>query len=89
MNSRIRQQWILKNLATAPLRRMLIVLFVVQIVGVVSLVGYFFYQNGSLAVNKLIVDLQTEIDARIQHNLGNYLELPIKINQLNVDGTIL
>ncbi|GCL35262.1 multi-sensor hybrid histidine kinase [Sphaerospermopsis reniformis] len=86
MKSHTDQQWIIKKLGTAPLRRILIVPFVLQIVCVVALVGYFSYQNGSLAVNKLVVDLQLEINDRIQQKISNYLETPVKINQLNVDA---
>ncbi|AFZ56325.1 PAS domain S-box protein [Anabaena cylindrica FACHB-243] len=86
MNFHPFQQWIIKTVGTAPLRRMLIVPFVLQIVGVVALVSYFSYENGSLAVNRLVVNLQSEIDNRIHLNLSNYLNTPIKINQLNVDA---
>ncbi|WP_413175029.1 PAS domain S-box protein [Anabaena azotica] len=86
MNRHPNQQWMIKIAGTASLSRMLIVPFVLQIVGIVALVGYFSYQNGSLAVNKLVINLQSEIDNRIDQNLNNYFNTPVKINQLNVDA---
>ncbi|MBD2663300.1 multi-sensor hybrid histidine kinase [Richelia sinica FACHB-800] len=86
MNFRPSQLWIVNKLGTASLKRLLVIPFVLQITGVVALVGYFSYQNGKQAVNQLIVNLQSEIDSRIEQNLVNYLEMPLKVNQLNAQA---
>jgi GAF domain-containing protein/PAS domain-containing protein len=64
-----------------PLRTVLIVPFVLQIVGTVGLVGYLSYKNGQQAVEDLAYQLIDEVDARVEQNLQNYLDVPKHINQ--------
>ena len=67
-----------------PLRTVLIVPFVVQIVGTVGLVGYFSFRNGQQAVNDLILQLQNSTSTRVQQYLSQYIAEPLKINEINV-----
>jgi signal transduction histidine kinase/ActR/RegA family two-component response regulator len=59
--------------------------FVVQIVCVVSLVGYLSFQNGQQAVNEVAEHLQEEISARIEDYLHGFLAPPHQINQFNAE----
>ena len=69
-----------------PLRVVLIVLFVGQIVGVVGLVGYLSFRNGQKAVNELATQLRHEVTARIEQELQSYFEIPHEINRLNASA---
>lgn len=66
-----------------PLRAILIVPFVLQIVGAVGLVGYVSFRNSRSAVNDLATQLRDELSARIEQELQAYFDLPHDINQLN------
>jgi len=66
-----------------PLRLVLVVQFVLQIVVAVGLVGYLSFRNGQIAVNKLAHQLMGEVGDRIEHNLLNYLHTPSEITQNN------
>ncbi len=70
----------------APLRTILIVPFVVQIVGAVGLVGYLSFRNGQQAVNKVASQLRSEISDRISERIGTYLKTPHLINSTNADA---
>ncbi|ESA35885.1 pas pac sensor protein [Leptolyngbya sp. Heron Island J] len=69
-----------------PLRVVLIVLFVGQIVGAVGLVGYLSFRNGQKAVNELAIQLRHEVTARIEQELQSYFETPHEINRLNASA---
>ncbi|AOX02117.1 hypothetical protein BJP34_24150 [Moorena producens PAL-8-15-08-1] len=64
----------------------LIVPFVLQIFTAVGLVGYLSFRNGEKAVNKLALQLQSEITNRVQEHLNNYLEYPYIIVQSNINA---
>ncbi|WP_228055927.1 adenylate/guanylate cyclase domain-containing protein [Lusitaniella coriacea] len=72
-----------------PLRLVLVIPFVAQVIAAVGLVGYLSFRNGQRAVEDLATQLRTEITARIQERLNNYLEVPHLINQINVDDVTL
>jgi len=69
-----------------PLRVILVVPFVLQILGAVGLVGWLSLRNGQHAINDVTTQLRSEISARIQQHFHNYLATPLLINQLNVDA---
>ncbi|WP_155897895.1 ATP-binding protein [Allocoleopsis franciscana] len=69
-----------------PLRTVLIVPFVLQIVGAVGLVGYLSFMNGQKAVNDLATQLRSEISNRIDQHLDTYFATPHQINQINSDA---
>lgn len=61
----------------------LVIPFVLQILFVVSLVGYLSFRNGQNAVNEVGQQLHMEISNRIHHHIDDYLKLPDRINHLN------
>ncbi|HEY9830110.1 MAG TPA: PAS domain S-box protein, partial [Stenomitos sp.] len=69
-----------------PLRTVLIVPFVLQIVGTVGLVGYLSYKNGYHEVSHLATQLQLEINSRIAQHLDSYLAVPSQLNKINIDA---
>ncbi|WP_200321390.1 diguanylate cyclase domain-containing protein [Sphaerospermopsis aphanizomenoides] len=69
-----------------PLRILLIVPFVLQTVGVVTLVGYLSYRSSQETVKKLADQLITEVGDRIDQHLDSYLGKAQKINRTNVDA---
>jgi PAS domain S-box-containing protein len=64
------------------LRTVLIVPFIVQLIIIVGLIGYFSFRNGQLAVEKLVIQLQSEAIEHIQIHVSQYvLEMPDLVNQ--------
>ncbi|MCC3474095.1 MAG: response regulator [Microcoleus sp. PH2017_13_LAR_U_A] len=74
------------HLKKIPLRTVLIVPFVLQIVGTAGLVGYLSYTNGQKAVNNLADRLAAQIGDRVVHYLDTYLSAPHSINRINADA---
>ncbi|MGH1397255.1 MAG: hypothetical protein ACRAVC_24940, partial [Trichormus sp.] len=68
-----------------PLRAVLIVPFVLQIFAAVGLTGFLSLRNGQKAVNDVATQLRSEVTARIDQNLKNYLSVPHQITQINQD----
>jgi len=69
-----------------PLRIVLVVPFVIQIVAAVSIVGYLSFRNGQQAVNDVATQLRQEISHRIQDRLNTYLNTTQKLNQININA---
>ena len=65
------------------LRVVLIIAFILQVVGAVSLVGYFSFRSGQHSVDTLAYQIRQELTARIKRELQSYFETPHKINRLN------
>ncbi|XZO03497.1 MAG: ATP-binding protein [Microcoleus sp.] len=80
---------VFKLLEKLPLRTVLIVPFVLQIVGAVGLVGYLSFKNGQKAVNNLASQLMSEVSARVEQNLQIYVATPHQINQSKLDAVKL
>jgi diguanylate cyclase (GGDEF)-like protein/PAS domain S-box-containing protein len=78
--------WFTKISAKVPLRTLLIVPFVVQTVGLVSLMSYLFYRTGQEAVENLAGQLTTEVDGRIRQHLDSYLGKAQEVNHTNLDA---
>ena len=66
-----------------PLRVVLVVPFVIQVIGAAGLVGYLSFRNGQQAVNDVASQLRSEIGDRIKQKLLTYLSIPHQINQSN------
>ncbi len=66
-----------------PLRAVLIVPFVVQVIVVVGLVGYLSFRNGQKAVNDMANQLRTEMMNRVEDYISAYLKVPHQVNQMN------
>lgn len=71
-----------------PIRRVLVVPFVLQICATVGLVGYLSFLNSQKAVQTLTSQLREEVSARIQRELQGYFETPHEINRLNATALI-
>jgi signal transduction histidine kinase/DNA-binding NarL/FixJ family response regulator len=69
-----------------PLRLVLVVPFVFQIFAAVGLTGWLSLRNGQRAVNEVATQLRSEITARIDQHLDDYLETPHTVNQINADA---
>lgn len=69
-----------------PLRFTLIVLFVLQLLISVGLVGYLSLRNGEEAIEDLANQLMSETGDRISERLNIYLLTPHQVNQLNEDA---
>lgn len=80
---------IAQRLKNIPLKVILVVPFVVQIVITVGVVGIFSFRNGQLAVGELAMRLSGEVSDRISYKLDNYLRIPAQINKTNVDSVKL
>ncbi|MBN1179809.1 MAG: PAS domain-containing protein [Anaerolineae bacterium] len=66
-----------------PLRTVLVVPFVIQIVVAAGLVWYLSYVNGRRAVDDVSGSLRNEIMYRIEEHLYAFLETPHHINEVN------
>ena len=75
-----------KLIGNAPLRAVLIVPFVLQIIGAVGIVGYLSFRNGQKAVNDLASQLRTEISSRIDQHLDSQLDTARHLAQVNADA---
>jgi sigma-B regulation protein RsbU (phosphoserine phosphatase) len=64
----------------------LVVPFILQIVAAVGLVGYLSLRNGQQAVTDLANQLMTEVSNRTDQQLNDYLSIPHRINQINIDA---
>ncbi len=81
------QPSILKKLiGNTPLRTVLIVPFVLQIIGAVGIVGYLSFRNGQKAVNDLASQLRTEVSSRIDQHLDSQLDTARHLAQVNGDA---
>ncbi|WP_445248109.1 SpoIIE family protein phosphatase [Microcoleus sp. OTE_8_concoct_300] len=64
----------------------LVVPFILQIVAAVGLVGYLSLRNGQHAVTELANQLMTEVSNQTDQQLNDYLSIPHRINQINIDA---
>jgi signal transduction histidine kinase/class 3 adenylate cyclase/ActR/RegA family two-component response regulator len=69
-----------------PLRTVLVVPFVLQIVGAVGVVGYLSFRNGQQAVNDVASQLRQEISDRISDRLQGYMATPHKLNHVKANA---
>ncbi|MEA5551574.1 PAS domain S-box protein [Anabaena cylindrica UHCC 0172] len=78
--------WIVKRFGKVPLQTLLIVPFVLQIVGVVALVGYLSYRSGKVAVENLADKLMDQTAQRISDRLDTSLhsqQQALAVNRLD------
>ncbi len=71
------------SFARFPLWRMLIVLFVAQVLLAVGLVGYISFRNSREAVNEVARQLRNEVTTRIEERLRAFLATPHTLNEVN------
>jgi len=68
------------------LQLVLIIPFVLQIFGAVSLVGYLSFRNGQKAVDDLANQLMKRTSGTVNQHLDSYLSIPHKVSQINADA---
>ncbi|MFN6461852.1 MAG: ATP-binding protein [Nostoc sp. DedVER02] len=68
------------------LQLVLVVPFVLQLFGIVGLVGYLSFKNGEKAVNDLADQLMERTSGEVNQHLDAYLSIPHKVIQLNADA---
>jgi signal transduction histidine kinase len=71
---------------TFPLRVVLIVPFILQLLGAVGLVGYLSYRNGEQSVNDLANKLMDEVGSRVVDNLETHVQIPGQLNQAKLNA---
>ncbi|MCU0540824.1 MAG: ATP-binding protein [Oscillatoriaceae cyanobacterium Prado104] len=76
----------LKAIRSLPLRTVLVVPFVVQIVVAVGIVGYLSFRNGQQAVNEVATKLRQEISDRISERVQAYMAFPHQLNQVKANA---
>lgn len=74
--------WSLGFLKKPPLRRVLIVGFVLPLVGTVGLVEYLSWRNEKQAVEQLAMQLQQRVGDRIEERLQHYTDAPALATEL-------
>ncbi len=74
-----------RNYPKSPLRLVLIIPFVLQVVSAVDLVGYLSYRSGQKAVEDMANSLMIEISDRINQNLTNYFWNTRKVTENNAN----
>ncbi|HEC84719.1 MAG: hypothetical protein DRR08_16985 [Candidatus Parabeggiatoa sp. nov. 2] len=82
-------RWFSKISGRFPLRVVLIVPFILQLLVVVGLMGYFSFGSGQKSVNAVTSELRDEITARIEQHLLTHLDTAHFVNQMNVDALTL
>ncbi|MGA9377641.1 MAG: PAS domain S-box protein, partial [Phormidium sp.] len=65
------------------MRSVLVIPFVLQTVGVVSLVGYLSFQSGQKAVENLANEMMEQVGERISDRLSTYLQIPHQVVAAN------
>lgn len=65
------------------LRSLLVVPFVLQLAGLVGIVGYLSFRNGQRAIADLASQLRQELTNRIQQQMRTYVDLPQRVIHLN------
>ncbi|MBD2025292.1 sensor histidine kinase [Leptolyngbya sp. FACHB-711] len=92
MRSSLRRT-LLKPLASlskrVPLRAILIIPFLLQIVAIVGVTGYLSYRNGQDAVRDLVSQLEREASDRTRQTLETYLRIPQIVTEMNADNVRL
>lgn len=76
MSSSPKKRFLSKLIGNVPLRAILIVPFVVQIVAAVGTVSYLSFRSGQKAVNDMAVQIQEEVSDRTKQQVLSYLERP-------------
>jgi signal transduction histidine kinase/DNA-binding response OmpR family regulator len=71
-----------KQFKGLPLRLILVLPFVLQLVGAVGLVGYLSFKNGQRSVSESIERLEKEVAERVDKETRNFLETPHLVNQV-------
>lgn len=80
------RRFLVKTLGQIPLRAVLIIPFVLQMLLIVGLIGFLSFRNGQEAVRDLAAQLEGEVAERIDQTLKTYLDMPRLANETNADA---
>lgn len=69
-----------------PLKIVFSIPFLIQVIGIVSLISYLSFQNGQVMTQDLSSQLRNELADRIGHQIQSTLDEPMLINQMNVNA---
>lgn len=72
-----------------PLRLVLIMPFLIQIITAVTITGYFSWRNGQKTIEELALNLSQEVGAHIRNHVNSYTEIPplfLKINEIAIQS---
>jgi PAS domain S-box-containing protein len=69
-----------------PLHFLITIPFVLQVLGIVSLVGYFSYRSGEKSVEQLVDRLAIGLNENVETHLTHYLSRAQEVNQINVQA---
>ena len=75
-----------KSFSNISLRNILTIPFILQIILIAGLVGYFSFQNGQQAVKEIAHQLHDKINTHIEGHLKHFLATSHQINQLNANA---
>ncbi|MEH1840603.1 MAG: ATP-binding protein [Nostoc sp.] len=92
MNKNTGQSGVFSLFKGVPLRRILVALFLLQILLAVGLTGYLSIHNGQKAVNEVASELRYEVANRVEENLQTYfstLRQELRGNQNMIDIGLL
>jgi signal transduction histidine kinase/DNA-binding NarL/FixJ family response regulator len=76
MSSSAKKPFLGKLIGNVPLRAILIVPFILQIVAAVGTVGYLSFRSGQKSVNDMALQIQEEVSDRTKQQILTYLERP-------------
>ncbi len=85
----VRSSKLFHSRPNVPLRVVLVVPFVLQVVAAVGLTGYFAFQNGKRMIETVADQLMDEVSDRINQNLENNLGTPVQISHDNATAVRL
>ena len=73
------------SLKQISIRNVLLFLLMGEIIIIIALTGWLWYQNGQKAVKEVASHLRDELTARIHQHIEKFLETPPLVNQINAD----
>ncbi|MCC5643685.1 GAF domain-containing protein [Nostoc sp. CHAB 5824] len=79
MNKKFGQSGVFSLFKGVPLRRILVALFLLQILLAVGFTAYLSIYNGQKAVNEVASELRREVANRVEQNLQTYLSTPRQV----------
>ncbi|NJM62899.1 MAG: HAMP domain-containing protein [Oscillatoriales cyanobacterium RU_3_3] len=73
-------------MGNTPLRAVVIIPVVLQIIGAIGIVGYLSFRNGQKTINNVVSQLQTEVSSRITQHLDNQFNTVRHLAEINGDA---
>ncbi|NEO82808.1 MAG: HAMP domain-containing protein, partial [Spirulina sp. SIO3F2] len=83
LQSTVKHRW-QALLHRLPLRLVLVVPFVAQLVGIVGLVGYLSYRSSQETVQELYTQLMAQVTGRVELYIQHHLWIAMQVNQMGI-----